>query len=96
MRAGLRWYDKHPYAPASDSFRAEVLARLRALDDARPERSAHLSIDVAQHGEPLSITAVQRALEELWQEKMVVHVGRAGWRARDVHGVQLDLELGDG
>lgn len=79
----------------SADLRAEVLARLRALDDAHPERSAHLTIDVAQHGRPLSIPAVQVALDRLWTEHQVVRVGRAGWRTPPP-GVEVQLEVGDG
>ena len=78
---------------ASAELRAEVLARLRELTTAHPDRTSHLAIDVAQRGQPLSIPAVQAALYHLWEHHQVVHTGR-GWRLRpddaaltlEVHG----------
>ncbi|MGE0025726.1 MAG: hypothetical protein AB7O78_17745 [Thermoleophilia bacterium] len=74
--------------PSAD-LRAEILVRLRQLADAHPERSVHLAIDVAQHGRPLSIPACQVALEQLWEAKQVVHVGR-GWRLPP-DGIQMEI-----
>lgn len=76
---------------AGGDLHREVLHRLRQLDDAHPERTRHLAIDVAQHGAPLNIPAVQRALEDLWEARQVMHIGR-GWRL-PTPGVQVQLEV---
>lgn len=72
-------------------MKREVLTRLRHLTTNRPDRTTHLAIDIAQHGAPLSIPAVQVALEQLWADHQVVHTGR-GWRLPDSDGVQLEID----
>lgn len=76
--------------PTTD-LRVEVLQRLRGLADAHPDRTSHLTIDVAQHGRPLNIPAVQVTLEELWVARQVLHVGR-GWRLPP-DGLQIRMDV---
>lgn len=79
----------------SADLRIEVLDRLAALEVAHPERRSHMVIDVAMRGEYRSISAVLRALDELWEQGRVDRVGERGWRVRPA-GVEVQLEMGDG
>jgi hypothetical protein len=76
---------------ASDQLLTEVLARLRALALAHPERTVHLAIDVALHGPPRPVREVHAALEELRERREVMPVG-GGWRLADgPEGVRLEV-----
>jgi hypothetical protein len=60
----------------------EVLDRLQTLTVSRPDRAAHLAIDVVRYGPPLPVPAVLAALEDLRRRGEVVHAG-GGWRLPD-------------
>ncbi len=76
-----------------DELRAEVLGRLRALAAAHPERTVHLTIDVARHGATLPVPSVLATLEDLRERGRVVHVG-GGWRLPDgPEGVRLEVSV---
>ena len=76
-----------------DDLRAEVLARLRALGVAHPERTVHLTIDIARHGAPLAVPTVLSTLENLRERGEVVHVG-GGWRLSDgPESVRLEVSV---
>lgn len=62
-----------------DDVRREVLRRLRALEDVHPERTVHLTIDIARHGATLPVPRVLASLEDLRELGSVVQVG-GGWR----------------
>lgn len=80
-----------------DALREDVLGRLRALALAHPERTVHLTIDVARHGAPLPVPTVHATLEDLMDRGQVVHVG-GGWRPADgPEPVRLEVSApGDG
>jgi hypothetical protein len=65
-----------------DDVRAEILERLRALGITHPERTVHLTIDIARHGAPLAVPTALATLEDLRERGAVVHVG-GGWRLPD-------------
>jgi hypothetical protein len=74
----------------------EVLRRLRALGVAHPERTVHLTIDVARHGAPLPVPSVLATLEHLLERGEVVHVG-GGWRLPDgPESVRLEVSMSPG
>jgi hypothetical protein len=76
-----------------DELHAEVLRRLRALGVAHPERTVHLTIDVARHGAPLPVPSVLATLEDLRERGEVVHVG-GGWRLPDgPESVRLEVSV---
>lgn len=79
-------------ATAPTDTRHEVLRRLHALTDARPDRRCHLAVDIAQHGAPLDLGDVRDALEDLWVDGEVDDAGR-GWRLSP-KAVDVQLELG--
>lgn len=79
----------------SADLRAEVLERLRALEDAHPERRSHMAYEVAMLGRIRSISTVLRALDELREDGRVDRVGERGWRVRPA-GVSVQMEMGDG
>ncbi|MGE0029411.1 MAG: hypothetical protein AB7O78_02825 [Thermoleophilia bacterium] len=65
-----------------DDLRAEILGRLRALAVVHPERTVHLTIDVARRGAVLPVPAVLATLEDLRARGEVVQLG-GGWRLPD-------------
>ena len=65
-----------------DDLHGEVLQRLRALGVTHPERTVHLTIDIARHGAPLPVPTALATLEDLRERGAVVHVG-GGWRLPD-------------
>lgn len=62
-----------------DDLHHEVLRRLRALEVVHPERTAHLTLDIARHGAALPVPAVLATLEDLREHGRVAQVG-GGWR----------------
>lgn len=63
--------------PSAD-LRAEVLERLRELGPGRSWTASH----VANHGEKRSVTAVWRALEDLYEEEVVDQPAADAFRLR--------------
>ena len=76
-----------------DDLRAEILERLRALGVTHPERTVHLTIDIARHGAPLPVPTALATLEDLRERGAVVHVG-GGWRLPDgPESVRLEVSV---
>ena len=65
-----------------DDLGEEVLRRLRALVEVHPERTVHLTIDIAGHGAGLPVPTVLATLEDLRDHGRVVRVG-GGWCVAD-------------
>jgi hypothetical protein len=65
-----------------DGLHHEVLRRLRALGVVHPERTVHLTIDIAHHGAALPVQTVLGTLEDLREQGRVVRVG-GGWCLAD-------------
>lgn len=71
----------------SPELRAEVIARMRELGAER----AHTASEIANHGERRSTGMVWRALEELWEVRRVVPVGRDKYRLPDAGPDQMTM-----